>query len=532
MAGGKETPRQKMIGMMYLVLTALLALNVSKEILNSFIVVNAGLENTNQSFTKRTDNLYADFDFQKGLDPGRVTPYWSKAQEARKLTNELYNYIEGLKKRLVKETEGIEQSVADTMQLANVSSKDNYDVTTHIMIGESEDGSEGIARELKEKLNTYKEKMMNLVDTDARAVLQLPISTSDPKNDPDHPTWELHNFFHTPLAASVTILSKLQSDVKNSEAEVVSHLLSAVNSETLKFDTVTAKVIPQSNYVLVGEEYKADVFIAAYSKTQRPTILAGDFDMSRQQFNGKPDSLPVEKGQGKFKMIASREGFIKWGGTISLRSPRGKMLTYPFETEFIAARPALTVSATNMNVMYMGIENPISVSVPGIPNERLRVSISAGILIPKGNGQYTVTNVKGTKAVVSVVAEMEDGQTRNMGQIEFRVKPLPKPTPKLGELTGSGGKMTKEKLASQQGLSVLYENFEFPVKGSVNSYEITILTRGTPQTFKSNGAYMPDAARELIKRLNRNDKVYFEGIKAQGPDGIPRDLGTLTVTIN
>jgi gliding motility-associated protein GldM len=530
MAGGKETPRQKMIGMMYLVLTALLALNVSKEILNSFIVVNKGLENTNASFAKKTDVLYADFDFQKGLDPVRVTPYWIKAQEAKKQSEELNTYIEQLKKRLIMESEGIDKSVADTLTLANVAGKDNYDTPTHIMIGESEDGSKGVARELKDKLNAYRDKLLGLVDKETRAALNLPINTEDPEGSGSE-TWETNNFFHSPLAASVTILSKLQNDVKTSESEVVSRLLGNVNRETLKFDTVTAKVIPQSNYVLVGEEYKADVFIAAFSKTQKPVILAGDYDMSSNKFNGKADSLPIDKGQGKFVMRAAREGIIKWGGTIALKSPTGKVLTYPFETEFIAARPALTVSADAMNVMYMGVDNPVSVSVPGIPNEKLRVSISSGQLVPQGNGKFIAKNVQGNTASVSVTATMENGETRNMGAIPFKVKPLPKPYATF--VGSSGGKVPLSQLKSGAGLIVKYApDFVFNITCSVVSYKVDIVSKSMIQDGGSvKGPALSTQQKSMIQNLRKGDALFFTEIKAIGPDGRVQTLPEIGITV-
>lgn len=533
MAGGKETPRQKMIGMMYLVLTALLALNVSKEILNSFIVVNTGLENTNLISGKKTENLYMEFDFQKGLDPVRVQPLWAKAQEAKKATQELYGYIEDLKKRLIRETEGIEKSIADTLQLANVSSKDNYDIPTHIMIGESEDGSKGVARELKEKLNAYKEKLLSLVDKDVRTSLQLPINTADPvSKDGAISNWETHNFYHSPLAASVTILSKLQTDVKNSEAEVVSHLLAAVDGDALKFDTVVAKVIPQSNYVLLGEEYKADVFIAAFSKTQMPSIKVGNYDLESKQFSGNVDSLPVEGGQGKYTVAASREGIMKWGGVISIKSPKGKVLSYPFESEYIVARPALTVSADKMNVMYMGVANPISVSVPGIPNERLQVSITSGTLKSLGNGKYEATGVKGPNASVNVSAKMENGETRNMGSISFRVKPLPKPYATFAGQTG--GKINLERVKITTFVKTQYgDDFEFNITPTLVSYDLSVFSRGQlADGGSAKGNYLTPQMLQLTKNLRKGDKIFISNIKAVGPDGLSRMLDDVTLTVN
>ena len=533
MAGGKETPRQKMIGMMYLVLTALLALNVSKEILNSFIVVNTGLENTNKISDKKTDNLYAEFDFQKGLDPVRVQPLWSKAQEAKKATQELYTYIEDLKKRLIMETEGIDKSVADTMQLANVSSKDNYDATTRIMIGENEDASKGVARELKEKLNAYKAKLLSLVDKDVQASLQLPINTNDPpKKEGEVSNWEIHNFDHSPLAASVTILSKLQTDVKNSEAEVVSHLLAAVDGDALKFDTVMAKVIPQSNYVLLGEEYKADVFIAAFSKTQTPSIKVGDYDMTARKFNGSFDSLAVESGQGKYKVPASSEGIKKWGGVISIKSPKGKMLTYPFESEYIVAKPALTVSADAMNVFYAGVPNPVSVSVPGIPNERLQAKIDNGNLRALGNGKYEVTGLRSGAASISVTATMENGELRNMGKMDFRVKPLPKPV--VTFVGFQGGKVAEGKVKSGQGLKADGDpGFVFQVSYKIVSYSMEARIKGTfTSAGSTNNAYCSQEMLNTIKAAKKGDVLYFTNIKAADPAGVVHTVSDITITVN
>ena len=158
MSGSKNTPRQKMIGMMYLILTALLALNISKDVLDAFIVVNKGLENTNKNFANRNDDLYAQFDLAKSVDPVRVSSNWEKAQNVKKQAKNLIKYINELKVKLIAETDGVTIQVADTLQMANINGKDNYDIPTNIMIGSSEDGSNGASRDLKNKLIAY-EKM-------------------------------------------------------------------------------------------------------------------------------------------------------------------------------------------------------------------------------------------------------------------------------------------------------------------------------------------------------------------------------------
>jgi len=531
MASGKISPRQKMIGMMYLVLTALLALNVSKDILDAFVIVNTGLEHTINNFEEKNVQLYSSFDEQRSLDPKKVTPYWEKAQQAKKLSLEMYAFIVDLKKQIIMETEGLLKNEADTMQLASTGAKDNYDIPTNIMIGISEDGSKGASRELKDKINLYKNSLLKLVDPADKPLLKLNIDTEDPARSENNENWENHNFYNTPMAAVVTILTKMQTDIKNAETETVTLLLKKIHENDLKFDTVAAKVIAMSNYVLLGEEYKADVFIAAFNKTINPVVLTGDYDKETGKFNGNVDSIPVSRGQGKYTMKTTREGFVKWGGTISLKSPKGNVLSYPFESEFIVARPSLTVSAEKMNVMYAGVVNPVSISVPGVPNERLTVSISNGKLKAIGGGKFEVTGVTAGTAVVNVTATMENGEKKNMGSTTFKTKNLPRAVAKIGELTDDG-KMTKGILLSQRNILSYYENFEFQATCNVTEFTVTVTTRNIPTTKTFRGNVFTDEVKAMFNSLKKFDKVEFEYIKAMGPDNLVRKLNPLTITIN
>ena len=162
MSGGDLPPRQKMIGMMYLVLTALLALNVSKDILDAFVLINTSLENTVVNYDEKTETLYSEFNTAKQFDPIKATPHWNKAQKAKDLSVGIIDYVKELQIKLLQETEKIPKSQADTLQLQYVNAKDNYDIPTNIMIGQTEDGSKGLARELKNKLETYKTEMKRL----------------------------------------------------------------------------------------------------------------------------------------------------------------------------------------------------------------------------------------------------------------------------------------------------------------------------------------------------------------------------------
>lgn len=531
MASAKDTPRQKMIGMMYLVLTALLALNVSKDTLDAFIVVNKGLENTNISFSEHNDQLYAAFDLAKSVDPLRVKSNWEKAQQVKKNSAGLVAYIDQLQKKLISATDGIPQQVADTLQMENIQSKDNYDTPTNVMIGDSEDGSKGESRILKDKLDGYKSLLTSFIAAPDRSKVKIDINTGKPAHAEDNENWEMYTFSHRPLVASLTVLTKIKNDVKNAEALTVDYLLKEVDEGNLKFDTVAAKVIPQSNYVLLGEEYKADLFIAAFNKTKNPEIKVGDYNEATKTFSGTPENVNVERGLGKYAVKTSREGITSYSGTITMTSPKGKPMEFPFRSEYIVARPALTVSADNMNVVYIGLDNPISVSVPGIPNERLKVSVSNGSLRPNGNGKYMLRAQHEGKTDVSVTATMENGEQRNMGTMSFRAKPIPKPVAKVGETAGDVT-MTAGKLSSAAGLIANYDNFQFNVTCKVVSFDASYPVNGTYMTRSFRTNTFDQDLKTTFGRLKKNNKVYFENVYVLGPDQKIVKISGISVRIN
>ncbi len=520
MAGAKETPRQKMISMMYLVLTAILALNVSREVLDSFVVIDKGLESTNKNFDKHNEELYAQFDLAKNVDPDRVTPNWQKAQWVKKEARELSHFIDSVKKTLISKTEGVPDRVADTLKMINVDGKDNTDVSTYVMIGNKEDGSNGTSRELKNKLIAYRNKLHEFVLPNDLKKVEITIDTEDPPRNDNNDNWETYNFSERPLAACITILSKMQTDIKTAESNVVDYLLRQVDKGSLKFDTVAAKVIPQSNYVLVGEEYKADVFLAAFNKTRNPEMKIGNFNTGTNSFVGAAEALPVERGLGKYMVKTSREGIMTYEGAIKVVSPSGQELSFPFKSEYIVARPALTVSADNMNVFYAGLDNPVSVSVPGVPNERLSVSISNGKITPLGNGKFNVRVMNGTDSKISVIAKMENGETRNMGTSVFRIKRVPKPSAKFAGLT-EDGTLTKAQIENTIGVIADYPNFPFNAICKVTYFTVTIITSGGgTEDIEVKSNVFDEKTKERLKRLKRGDKLMLSDIRVLGPDGV------------
>lgn len=519
MASGKQTPRQKMIAMMYLVLTAMLALNVSKEILDAFVTVNNGLENTARSFDKDIASLYAKFDEKKSIDPLRVQAMWAKAQEAKKLSKDLGVYIEEMKKMLLRETEGYKNKEEDTIHLEYVEGKERYDVTTNILCGESEDGQDGQAHVLRQKLEAYKTAMLNLLPPADRAAMNLSIEAKDPTDGGEFRTWEMKTFYHTPLAADITILSKIQDDVKSAEADVVEALLKQTDSDIIPFDTVAARVIASTNYVMAGDTFKADIFLAAFNKTLSPQILLGKYNPKTGKMDGAYDSVKVANGLGKYFVKTSGEGIFTYEGVINMTTPKGQVRQYPFQSEYIVAKPALTVSAEKMKVMYAGLNNPISVSVPGVASEKMRVSCSNGRLIPKGNGNYIVENPTAGTCEIRVTATMADGTEKNMGATAFKVKNLPKPETSISNCPP--GRIKASALCSAMGIMSVYPFTEFEdAKCKVTSYHIEIYQNGIASEDKTyQGNLFDPKVKDKICKLKAGAKIYITDIKTNGPGG-------------
>jgi len=532
MAGYKETPRQKMIGMMYLVLTALLALNVSKQMLDAFIVVNETMENTNSNFNKKLINTLDKFKIQYQMNPNKVGPYWERAQKARKLSENLSNFIDSLKYSVIAKSERITYNEAKNRSLINCDSKDKYDVATNYFVGSSEDGSLGEARILKNKIETYKKEMMNLLDPQYQSTIKLGLKTEGQFKDSYGvaQNWEMHNFFRTILAAAVTILNQIKADVYNAEFDIVNNLFAEVSAEDWKFDVIRAKVIPKSNYVFLGEEYQAEVLVAAYDTKANPNVryVLGADTLTPSNFkNATP--LEGQNGVVTLKLGGSSEGLKKFAGIIKIVSPLGDTMTFHFKDEFIVAKPALTVSPTKMNVLYVGVDNPVSISVPGGP-ERVLPTMSAGSIRQEGK-DWIVSNLpaKTREAVVTVNAVFA-GKTKNMGSFTFRLKKIPDAISKVAGI--HEGVISKSLLMTSPYIfAEMPQEFDFDLKYVVTSFSYITDITGDLLPGKAQGNKLPPDLLRLIQGSRKNKRLWIENITIKGPDG-ERNISGINLILN
>ena len=543
MAGYKETPRQKMIGMMYLVLTALLALNVSKDILNAFVIVNEGLETSSKNVISKTEMTQNAFNKALLENPAKVQKFFDKAQLAKKYADELSLYISELKTKIVAYADfNIKQrsddpakwdtAVVRAKNLIKVESKDNYDKPMEILIGTTEDGAHGDGKILKTKLEEYKKKMISLLDLSlqADAYKKSPINTEDIHSvtEDKKVDWVVGNFYHTVLAADIAIMSKLLIDVKTVESDIVTGLLAEVTGKDFKFDKIAAKVVAESNYILSGSEYKANIFLAAYDSKKSPEIYIGD---TITHVGELLDKTKFEDGMGVYTRGGGGLGEQKYTGWISVIAPGETSPTYyNFASSYMVGQPSATVSADKMNVFYIGVDNPVTISVPGVANERVRPSMTSGTLIPKGSGKYIVKVGTGyTETTVNVFADIS-GRTTSMGSSKFRVKRVPDPVGVIGGV--KAGPINRNVIIASPTIFAKLENFDFELTFIVTGYTFLIQKQGgdiIPTTIVGNK--LTSAIIQSIQAAKSGTRIYFEDIKATGPDGVPRKLSPINLKL-
>ncbi len=549
MAGGKLTPRQKMINMMYLVLTALLALNVSKEIINAFVTVNESLELSKANVITKNNTTYSAFEQAMQNDAKKYGDVNAKAQEVKKSSDAMANYIEDLKIELVRHSDGLKPE-DKTPTLRDMEKKDDYDTPTHLMCGDANDGRGAKGTEFKNKIEEFKKTLLKNVPPEKQGELKVNLDALLSTGDPDpgsteykedgKRTWEMSKFYHNPVVASVALLTKFQGDIRNSESQVIDYLIGSVDAKIIKFDVLKPAIIPTSTVVTIGSNYEADVFLSATSSTLAPEVFIGastdSVGTACKGCEGTP--LPTEGGFAKYTSRPGSEGEQKWGGVIRVKNPDGSYKHYNFNTAFTAQKPNSVVSADKMNVLFIGLDNPISISVPGVPNNKVKPSIEGtGCTLspdPKLGGGHFIANVGagGNKATIRVSAEV-GGKQMPMGAFEYRVKSVPNPVATMGGKAESGP-INKNLLIASSMIPVM-KDFYFELFWQITEFKMSIAGKGIEYAeFNGKGNQLDDNMKSIIAKAKPGTKVFFEYIKARmvnTKDQSTRQLSPMTFVL-
>jgi gliding motility-associated protein GldM len=528
-----------MIGMMYLVLTALLAMNVSKDILNAFVTVNDGLEKTKANFKDKNEDQYTAFAASYNENKVKVEPYYNKAQQVKSLADALVEYIDDIKVEIIagieptvpkEQVRGKDENGRDTiLNLMNVKVKDNYIFSTNLLVGSepaNPKSGEYSAMELKGKLETFRDNLKGFVPAGGAISKSLDetFEFSEKANASGVvENWPSYNFYGVPAAATITLLTKMQTDIRNAESDVIKYLFASVDAASYKFNVLESAVISPSNYIIQGDTFYAEVFLAAFDSTKNPQVLLGSkYDTATYQVSGDTVGVVVKNGKGYIKIPTRTEGEYTYEGVINYKAPSGEINHYPFRTSYQVAKPSTTISATKMNVFYIGVPNPVDISAPGVAKDKIRASISNGSITKASDGSWTVNVRKVGNATVNVTADV-DGASKNMGSMEFRVKQIPTPIAKIGGQ--SSGSIRKVALGAASGIRADLENFDFDVKVVVSSYSMGYVKKnGLLDEVKVNSNQFTPEVKRKIQDLGRNSKVFFEDIKVRMPDGTTRTL--------
>ena len=525
MGGAKncpETPRQKMIGMMYLVLTAMLALNVSTDILNGFTLVDDSLHSSIAASDTRNAKLYNDFKAANADNPEKTQEWFDKAIEVQKRADSLVNYIQDFKEHIAILADGKKEVDArrgeDGKQdpTRRIEGNSNLDVTAQYAI------NEGHGAELKEIVAYYRDYAAGLADQDAelRNSIMQNLATERGWNahEKDSCDWEIAIFEGMPVGASITILTKMQNDVRSTESQLIQYLMDRTDAGDLRVNKLNAYVIPNSNYVIRGGKYTAQIILAAVDSTQRP-----EYYIEGQRIND----------QGIYEVAASGVGLKKYSGWIAYQNPStGEMENLHFSSEYSVGEPAVTISNNDLNIMYRGYDNNFTISVPGVTDDnKIKVSVSGGSARRQGKA-WIIKPSDGAKTVTITVDAEKDGRMQRMGSQDYRVKALPDPQAFFSarEKEYASGNIALSTLTHNSGVVTASYGpdglLNLPFK--VTSFRAII----NGMTTNSHGnKFTPDQINQ-INKLKKGGMVVLQDIRAVGPGGQEKRLAPLVLTLN
>lgn len=503
-------PRQKMINMMYLVLTALLALNVSAEILNAFKTVNKSLETTNVTVNNSTDAIIKSLE-DKLADPKTVekAQIWlPKAKQVQNYAKVVYSYIQGIKNDIIKQGGG-------DVDKRNFKS-DNLEIATRLMI------DKGKGKELLKQLSDFKTNVLKNVDPsiDSMFANTLPINLETPKTQSkSNNTWERAYFNMVPTVAALTILSKFQNDVKTSENKIVEYCHNKVGAVVVRFDTYNAFAATSSNYVMPGDEMEIMAGVGAFSKAALPEIT----------IDGSPEKITEDGAAHRKVNAATSLGKHIVQVNIKYKDQDGKDQSITKAIEYTVGQSAASIALDKMNVLYIGVDNPVSVAASGAGDDKIGFSVTGGggSYTKAGGGKYVVrVNTVTDECWINVTV---DGKVA--GKSKFRVRTIPRPVGTVGGFE-SGDNVNAGAFKAQAGVGAYIKDFPFDLKYQVVSFTLTAdNAEGDIDEAPCTGNLWSPKALNMIKNLQPGREVTVDAIYAVGPDGRRQKLPSLVYYI-
>ena len=490
---------------MYVVLMAMLALNVSNEVLDGFSIVEESLNRTTENSSNENQAIYGDFEAQMKSNPQKVKAWFEKATAVKNMSDSLFNFAQQLKIAIVKEADGNDGDVM------NINRKDDLEAANRVMLAP---GS-GQGEKLYNAINSFREKILKMVSDDRqRNIIASNLTTQLPKNAKTMgKNWQEYMFEDMPVAAAVTLLSKLQSDIRYAEGEVLHTLVANIDMKDIRVNKLSAFVIPNSQTIVRGDKFSAKIVMAAVDTTQHPQIFIGGREMKLRD--------------ATYEIITGRTGDFNLTGYITMLNGNGETIRRDFNQKYTVVDPSATVSADLMNVLYAGFNNPISISIPGVPLNKVSATMTGGTLQPVGPGKYIARPSAVGKDITINVMSLQSGNAKTMGQYTFHVRKLPDPTPyiQIGDNRFRTGGLAKASLMNINGIKGGIDDGLLYIPFKVLGFETVFYDNmGNAVPMVSNGDSFSQRQRETFRTLSRNRRFYITRITAIGPDGIKRSL--------
>ncbi len=505
---------------MYIVLTAMLALNVSSDVLDGFTQVEKGLSRTNATVERRNAAIYAELNQLAAANPDKMGRWMDKADSVRRESASLFMYIDSLKRAIVREADGPNGSIED------IDNREDLDAASIVMLNPAN----GKGRELRARVEDFRRLVGDIVfDSQRRGSVEAALSTEpfNPDGISKSLTWEESKFDNQPVVAAITQLTKLQNDTRYAEGEALLSIaalsqgksIAEVTGADMVANRFDAFVVPQSKMVMLGGRYSADILLAAVDTLARPSVFVGGHQLNGTRYEFSPTSA----------------GDFSYSGYVQVPHPDGTFTRHDFTEHYTVIEPFATVSATMMNVLYAGIDNPVSISVPGMPQSSVQASMTNGSIVRKGNTWVARPSTVGKDAVITVSADV-NGQRRTVATHTFRVRKLPDPTPYLaiGNDRFKGGRpIGRQSVLGAGGIKAAIDDGMLDIQFRVLGFEMIVFdSMGNAIPEVSDGASFSARQKEAIKRLGRGKRFFISRVRAVGPDGIERNLSPMEIIVN
>ncbi|WP_147678651.1 type IX secretion system motor protein PorM/GldM [Algibacter pacificus] len=499
MAGGKLSPRQKMINLMYLIFIAMLALNMSKEVLSAFGLMNERLNESNQSAELRIKSFVENLNLKAEEQPEKFGLMKSKGEALDKLAKDFDNYIADLKEKMKASVDNPEE----------YESMDKGDFLDEYFFKGGKLKPEGEA--FKNQIITFREGIVNLLGDDKgmEAVLKTvkeKFATDDVKRGAGTVEWLDHNYKGFPLVASLTKMTQLQADIKTTESEILSNMLQGTLSNELSMTNYTTIMETTKSAYFNGEQFDGEIVLGRTDASTKPSRVELTLDgraLTENQYT-------VEGGKVKLNIGTGSVGEHSIQGTLFF-SQDGEEIPVPVKSSFatVSKPNAATISADKMNVVYRGVQNPMTISFAGIPDNK--VTASAPGLSRKSGSRYIMNaqGISGREVTINVTGVLPDGG-KVSDNAKFRIKDLPKPT---GTVRGESGavKMQRNSLEIST-IGAQFDDFDFELPLRVTGFKFKV--PGQP-TISVSGSKLDSRAKSVLRKAKRGSDVTIFDIQAK-----------------